>query len=73
MTTKRIRKPCRNPEMNKWPHINGHAGDAGVVSTVRSGGKDVAFVGRSEVVKGAPLMAKPIVRLDIKELFSSVP
>jgi len=46
--------------MTEWPHIKGHAGDADVVSTVRSAGKDVALVERPEVVLGAPLMAKPM-------------
>ena len=47
-------KPRHNPEMNGWPHINGHAGDADVVSTVRSAGNGIAFVGRPEVVGWAP-------------------
>ena len=52
-------KPRHNPEMTEWLHIKSHAGDAGVVSTVRSDGKDVAFVERPEV-EGAPLIAKPL-------------
>ena len=52
-------KPYRNPEMNGWPHINGHAGDADAVSTVCSDGKVVAFVERPEMTEGAPLMAVP--------------
>ncbi len=47
-------KPRRNPEMNGWPHINGHSGDADAVSTVRSGGNSVAFVEHPEVAEGAP-------------------
>jgi hypothetical protein len=53
-------KPRRNSEMEQRAHINGHSGDAGVVSTVRSDGNVVAFVERPEVAEGAPLMAKPI-------------
>jgi hypothetical protein len=46
--------------MNGWPHINGHAGDADVVSTVRSAGNGIAFVEHSAVVGWAPLMAVPM-------------
>jgi len=53
-------KPCRNAETNGRTHINGHAGDAGVVSTVCSDGNDIAFVERLEVVEWAPLMAEPL-------------
>ncbi len=52
-------KPRRNPEMNGWPHINGHAGDADVVSTVFSFSNAIAFVERPAVVEWAPLMAVP--------------
>jgi len=53
-------KPRRNPEMNGWPHINGHAGDADVVSTVFSSGNSITFVECSEVAEWAPLMAVPL-------------
>lgn len=44
----------------EWPHIEGHAGDADIVSTVPSTGIGVAFAERPEVVKGAALMAEPL-------------
>ncbi len=47
-----------SPRERVWPHINGHAEDACVVSTDGSFSKDVAFVDCPEVLKGAPLMAK---------------
>jgi len=53
-------KSRRSPEVNGWSHIHGHAGDAAVVSAVRSGGDSTAFVGHSGVAGAAPLMAKPL-------------
>ena len=56
-------KSRRSPEVNGWPHIHGHAGDAAVVSTIRCGGDSTALVRRSEVAGAAPLMAEPICAL----------
>jgi len=64
-------KATPQPEINRWPHINGHAGDADAVSTGYSDGNVVAFTVRSEVAEGAPLMAVPFCGLNLRSLLET--
>jgi len=50
----------RNPEMKERPHIKAAARDATAVSIGRGGRRFCNFVGRQQLVEGAPVSRMPL-------------